>query len=242
MAYLGSTVPGFPNFFMMQGVSHSTYMSQSLSLIRYCVSFRRPDTGPNTTTGHTSILFSEESQIPYLLQLLEPVRAGVLKSVAPADGATDRYNDMLQKRLEDSVWSLCASWYRVGGRGRIFSTFPGPLVLLWWWLRKVRWEDHEIEGPGAEQWRRRHARWSRKALLAMAFLTGALGAVAIAYVVLPGVELSEIVKQAVRVWSLFSRSRPAEPVVMLARRRRMLPETFGEGRSGAFTCERWRRS
>ncbi|KAI0288967.1 hypothetical protein BC826DRAFT_1092860 [Russula brevipes] len=145
MAYLGSTVPGFPNFFMMLG--------------------------PNTTTGHTSVLFSEESQIPYLLQLLEPVRAGVLKAWRPRTA-----------RRTDSVWSLCASWYRVGGRGRIFSTFPGPLVLLWWWLRKVRWEDHEIEGPGAEQWRRHHARWSRKALLAMAFSAGALGA--LAYVVL----------------------------------------------------------
>ncbi|KAI0297687.1 FAD/NAD-P-binding domain-containing protein [Russula brevipes] len=154
----------------------------------------RLDTGPNTTTGHTSVLITEETQVPYLLQLLEPVRAGVLKSVAPTDGATDRYNDMLQKRLENTAWSVCASWYRVGGRGRIFSTFPGPLVLFWWWLRKVRWEDYEIEGPGAEQWRRRHLRWSRKALFATAFLACALGA--LAYLMLfKGVGLGEIVKQ-----------------------------------------------
>jgi len=61
------------------------------------------DIGPNATTGHTSILSSEESQVAYLLQLLEPLRAGVLNSVAPTDAATDRYNDMLQERLEDSA-------------------------------------------------------------------------------------------------------------------------------------------
>ena len=134
------------------------------------------DTGPNTVSGHTSVIFSKESQVTYLLQLLEPVRAGVLTSVAPTDAATDRYNDMLQERLKDSVWSQCASWYRVGGSGRIASTFPGPLVLLWWWLRRLRWEVHEIEGPGAEEWRRRHARWSCMRLVAIITLSCAFGA------------------------------------------------------------------
>jgi hypothetical protein len=134
------------------------------------------NTGPNTVTGHTSVIFSEESQVTYLLQLLEPVLAGVLTSVTPTDAATDRYNDMLQERLKDSVWSQCASWYRVGGSGRIASTFPGPLVLFWWWLRKLRWEDYEIEGPGAEEWRRRHARWSRKRLVAIITLACVFGA------------------------------------------------------------------
>ncbi|KAH9989290.1 FAD/NAD-P-binding domain-containing protein [Russula vinacea] len=170
MAYLGSTVPGFPNFFMMQG--------------------------PNTVTGHTSVLFSEESQVPYLLQLLAPLRAGVLKSVAPTDAATDRYNDMLQERLEDTVWTQCASWYRVGGRGRVFSTFPGPLVLFWWWLRRVRWEDYEIDGPGpgVKEWRRRQAGRSYRALFVEVALVGAL--VALVYAVLLwGVEPREILEQ-----------------------------------------------
>jgi len=91
------------------------------------------------------------------------VRSGALTSVAPTDAATEKYNDMLQERLENSVWSQCTSWYRTGARGRIFSTFPGPLVLLWWWLRMPRWDDYEIEGPGAVQWRRRHGSRARKA-------------------------------------------------------------------------------
>jgi hypothetical protein len=63
---------------------------------------------------------------------------------------------------------------RVGTRGRIFSVFPGPLVLFWWWLRKVRWEDYEIEGVGEEEWRRHYAQQSYIAWLAEAALVGTL--------------------------------------------------------------------
>ena len=135
----------------------------------------------------------------YLLQLFDPVRVGLLNSVAPTDAATDRYNDMLQERLEDSVWTQCASWYRTGSRGRVFSAFPGPLLQLWWWLRTLRWEDHEVEGPGVEKWRRRRARWSYVRLLAMVILAGVLGTLAFA-VLYKGVKWSEIVAQAVRIW------------------------------------------
>jgi hypothetical protein len=200
MAYLGSTVPGFPNFFMMQGMSRSACLNETNfffpthTVARYVLF----DTGPNTTTGHTSVIFSEESQVPYLLQLLEPLRTGLLESVAPTDAATDRYNDMLQERLRDTVWSQCASWYRVGGRGRITSTFPGPLVLFWWWLRRIRWEDYEIKGRGAEEWHRRHARqWSYKSLLVMVALVGLLVALVFA-VLFEVVEPREILEQAVR--------------------------------------------
>jgi len=107
------------------------------------------------------------------------VRAGVLTSVSPKDAATDKYNDMLQDRLEDTVWSQCASWYRVGAKGRIFSTFPGPLCELWWWLRKPRWDDFEVEGPGAKEWSCSHGS-SRLANLATVALVGALGTLAFA--------------------------------------------------------------
>jgi hypothetical protein len=160
-------------------------------------------TGPNTTTGHTSVIFSEESQIPHILQLLAPVRSGALTSVVPTDAATDKYNDMLQERLENSVWTQCASWYRAGARGRIFSTFPGPLVLLWWWLRKPRWDDYEIKGPGAEQWRRRHdGSRARKARAVKFSLVAALGVLALA-AYREDMGISELVDQAVRMWSTF---------------------------------------
>lgn len=135
--------------------------------------------------------------MPYLLQLLEPLRAGLLKSVAPTDEATDRYNDMLQERLQDTVWTQCASWYRVGGRGLITSTFPGPLMLFWWWLRRIRWDDYEIDGPGVDEWRRRHAPWSAKSMLVTVTLVGLLVTL-VCSVLLGAIEPREILEQAVR--------------------------------------------
>jgi hypothetical protein len=130
------------------------------------------------------------------------VRSGALTSVVPTDAATDKYNDMLQARLDNSVWTQCASWYRAGARGRIFSTFPGPLVLLWWWLRKPRWDDFEIQGPGAEQWRRSHGSRARKAWVATAVLVAALGVLGlVAY--REGMGFGELASAAVRMWARF---------------------------------------
>ncbi|KAI0260368.1 FAD/NAD-P-binding domain-containing protein [Gloeopeniophorella convolvens] len=126
MAYLGSTVPGFPNFFMIHG--------------------------PNTGPGHTSAIFMEEAQVSYLLQLYDPLRKGLLKSIAPTDQVTDKYNKKLQAKLENYVWTQCASWYRVGANGRIATNFPGPLVQFAWWLRKPRWSDYTVAGPRVAEW------------------------------------------------------------------------------------------
>ncbi|TFY83518.1 hypothetical protein EWM64_g500 [Hericium alpestre] len=119
-AYLGTTVPGFPNFSIIGG--------------------------PNTGTGHASQIFTEEVQINYALKLYAPVLSGALSSVEPTDAATDAYNEAIQRRLSTSVWSSCASWYRSGATGKIFSIFPGPVSLFWWYLRSPKWKDYRIEG------------------------------------------------------------------------------------------------
>ena len=159
-------------------------------------------TGPNTATGHTSVIFSEESQIPHILQLLAPVHSGAFTAVVPTDAATDKYNAMLQERLKNTVWTQCASWYRAGAQGRIFSTFPGPLVLLWWWLRKPRWDDYEIKGPGAEQWRLRHRSRARRVRAVKFGLVAALGVLAIlAY--REDIGFNGLAGQMERMWSTY---------------------------------------
>jgi hypothetical protein len=129
------------------------------------------------------------------------VRDGALTSVVPTDAATDKYNDMLQERLGNSVWTQCASWYRAGAQGRIFSTFPGPLVLLWWWLRKPRWDDFEVEGPSAEQWRRSHGSRAHKARVMIA-LVAALGVLALA-AYRADMGPNDLVGQTKRMWIIF---------------------------------------
>ncbi|KAI0052204.1 FAD/NAD-P-binding domain-containing protein [Auriscalpium vulgare] len=128
-AYLGTTLPTFPNFIIIEG--------------------------PNTATGHASVVFTEETQINYALQLMKPVLSGDLASFEPTAAASDAYNSHLQRRLDASVWTQCASWYRVGAQGRIFSVFPGPVALFWWWLRAPRWGDYTLTGKGKAAWERR---------------------------------------------------------------------------------------
>lgn len=84
-AYLGMTIPGFPNMFLVYG--------------------------PNTNLGGNSIIFMIERQYRYILKILTygPSYVEVRGEVA------ERFDTELQRRLASSVWSGCASWYHEGG-------------------------------------------------------------------------------------------------------------------------------
>ncbi|KAI5119480.1 hypothetical protein M0805_009504 [Coniferiporia weirii] len=130
-AYMGTTVPEFPNFFIIFG--------------------------PNTATGHASVIFSEEVQINYTIQLLKPIIEKKVKSFSVRAIATEAYNELIQRRLGKSVFVACTSYYRQGMTGKNFAIFPGPLMLFWWWARRPRWEDYEAYG--AEAWIKERQRW-----------------------------------------------------------------------------------
>ncbi|GAA0576234.1 NAD(P)/FAD-dependent oxidoreductase [Paractinoplanes ferrugineus] len=96
-AYLGVTVPGFPNLFMIYG--------------------------PNTNTGSTSVLYFHEAQARYVARLV----ALVDKKRAPIEVRRERaatYDGEMQRRLASSVWTGCQSWYRTAA-GRIVTNWPG---------------------------------------------------------------------------------------------------------------------
>ncbi|KAF7360618.1 hypothetical protein MVEN_00793500 [Mycena venus] len=132
-AYLGTTVPGFPNFFIIAG--------------------------PNLATGHTSAILTEElqerfAQINYILKFVKPILKGLVASFDVTPRATDAYNELIQARLARSVWVQCVSWYRAGGEGKVSSIFPGPMFLYAWWMHAVRWEDYKVN-PTSANWERK---------------------------------------------------------------------------------------
>ncbi len=96
-AYLGMTVPGFPNLVLIYG--------------------------PNTNTGNTSVLYFHESQARYLVQAAGEVAAGHGPLEVRAEVAA-RYDEEIQNRLATSVWTGCQSWYR-NAAGRIVTNWPG---------------------------------------------------------------------------------------------------------------------
>jgi cation diffusion facilitator CzcD-associated flavoprotein CzcO len=98
-AYLGTTVTGFPNLLFLYG--------------------------PNLNLGHSSIVYMLESQIAYALDALRTMR---LRGAAEFDVWPEvqaAYNDELQERLADTVWSSgCGSWY-FDRNGRNSIQWPG---------------------------------------------------------------------------------------------------------------------
>lgn len=99
-AYLGMTVPGFPNFFVVYG--------------------------PNTNLGGSSIISMIECQTGYLGQAARLLERGELKRIEVRAEVAGRYDKEIQERLAGSVWSGCSSWYRTEG-GRITTNWPGKV-------------------------------------------------------------------------------------------------------------------
>jgi len=98
-AYVGTTVAGFPNMFMMLG--------------------------PNTTLGHSSQTVMIEAQIAYVLDALKQMDRRGLVSVEVRPEAQIAYNRWLDTRLAGTVWNAgnCKSWY-LDGSGRNPSIWP----------------------------------------------------------------------------------------------------------------------
>ncbi|KAJ7184677.1 hypothetical protein C8R46DRAFT_465199 [Mycena filopes] len=132
-AYLGVTVPSFPNFFLLAG--------------------------PNTMTGYTSIILTEEIQIKYILQFVKPILDGLVSTFNVTTRATNAYNDLIQARLARSVFVDCLSWYRTGGEGKVSNIFPGSILLYGCWVRRPKWDDFHIKGTG--EWDRKLRRQRR---------------------------------------------------------------------------------
>jgi cation diffusion facilitator CzcD-associated flavoprotein CzcO len=99
-AYLGTTVSGFPNLFMLWG--------------------------PNLNLGHSSIVYMLESQIGYVMQALgamDSANGRAILEVKPE--VQDEWNDYLQGRLAGTVWDTggCKSWY-LDANGRDSVMWP----------------------------------------------------------------------------------------------------------------------
>jgi cation diffusion facilitator CzcD-associated flavoprotein CzcO len=117
-AHRGTTVPGFPNFFMLLG--------------------------PNTGLGHMSVVFMAEAQSRYVLeaiQQMERLGAGALDVRPEAHAA---YNASVQRRMKGTVWTEggCASWY-IDANGLNTSLWPDFAYRFKRELRRFDLENYE---------------------------------------------------------------------------------------------------
>ena len=107
-AWLGITVPGFPNFFMLYG--------------------------PNTNLGHNSIVFMLESQIAHVMRCLKTRDARGGRTIEIESPPFERYNARLQRATRHTVFAGCTSWY-VDPQGRHTVNWPGFTTTYRWLTR-----------------------------------------------------------------------------------------------------------
>lgn len=99
-AHLGTTVSGFPNFFMLLG--------------------------PNTGLGHTSVVYMIEAQIEHVLSALRYMREKNVAAVEPKAEAQAQFVAGVDREMKGTVWTSggCASWY-LDATGRNSTLWPG---------------------------------------------------------------------------------------------------------------------
>lgn len=98
-AYLGATVSGFPNLFLL--------------------------IGPNTGLGHNSMVYMIESQLSYILGCMRTMNRRKLGAIEVRPEIQEVFNNEIQRRMQGTVWtSGCASWY-LDAHGHNTTLWPG---------------------------------------------------------------------------------------------------------------------
>jgi cation diffusion facilitator CzcD-associated flavoprotein CzcO len=117
-AYLGTTVPGFPNLFLL--------------------------VGPNTALGHNSALFMIESQLRYVMDALARMDQAGVQAVDAKRSVAEAFGAEMQRRLQRTVWNTggCTSWYRARD-GVIRALWPGSTLEFRRRTSRFRLEDYE---------------------------------------------------------------------------------------------------
>ena len=120
-AYLGATVPGYPNFFLLAG--------------------------PNTGIGHTSLVVMIEAQIAYVIGALKAMAARGAATVEVRPEPFEIYNTALQSKMGRTVWNTggCSSWY-LDAEGRNTTLWPD---FTWKFHQRTRRFDAEHYEFGA---------------------------------------------------------------------------------------------
>ena len=119
-AYLGVTVPKFPNFFCIYG--------------------------PATNLAHAgSIIFNSECQVRYIMSCLQALREGGYSAMDCRKSVHDAFTKKLDETFSRTVWAHpgVESWYK-NSKGHVTTTSPWLLVDYWNWTRECNLQDYEF--------------------------------------------------------------------------------------------------
>jgi cyclohexanone monooxygenase len=117
-AYLGTTIPGYPNLFTLYG--------------------------PNTN-GVTSIMYILEAQAEYVSRLLGAMIERNARTVEVRREVHDRYNAEIQSAMAGTVWlANCNNYYR-HANGKVVTQFPYSGRVFAERISDLRLDDYYID-------------------------------------------------------------------------------------------------
>jgi cation diffusion facilitator CzcD-associated flavoprotein CzcO len=124
-AYLGTTVAGFPNFFML--------------------------IGPNLGNGHSSAIVLIEAQLTYILDALKTMRSRAADTVDVRPEVQAAYNERVQAALAGTVWNAggCNSYY-LDKNGTNSTIYPWTTIDLRRRTARFRADDYVL-GRGVQE-------------------------------------------------------------------------------------------
>ncbi|MEO5898961.1 MAG: NAD(P)/FAD-dependent oxidoreductase [Ilumatobacteraceae bacterium] len=117
-AYLGTTIPGFPNFFLLYG--------------------------PNTNiVVNGSIIWFSECEVRYMTDVLRVVLEGGHNGLDVREDVHDKFNEEVDAENLRMVWgtSTVSSWYK-NANGRVAQNWPFPLLDFWKRTKSVDESDY----------------------------------------------------------------------------------------------------
>jgi 4-hydroxyacetophenone monooxygenase len=120
-AYLGITVPGFPNFFCLYG--------------------------PGTNLAHgANLIFQSEAQVHYVMDALSLILGGTHRTIEPKQAVHDDYVARYRAEIDQMVWShesVQHSHFK-NANGKIHTVSPWPVPTYWTWMRAINPDDFEL--------------------------------------------------------------------------------------------------
>jgi len=119
-AYLGVTVSGFPNFFILLG--------------------------PNTGLGHNSVVLMIEAQVGYVIHCLRLMRGRKIAAMEVRAESQKHFAANIQNRMARTVWQSggCRSWYQDTRTGENTTLWPGSVIGYLREMRSVSSSEYEL--------------------------------------------------------------------------------------------------
>ncbi|MDD3800382.1 MAG: NAD(P)/FAD-dependent oxidoreductase, partial [Novosphingobium sp.] len=125
-AYMGTTIPGYPNYFLSVG----------------------PNAGPNHAGGLNIV---SEAQVHYMIECLDAMIARGAKTMEPSQAAFERHNRRIDEQMKQMIWThpKSKSYYQ-NSKGRPVGPWPFRLVDMWNEMRGPVEGDYVFDYSEAE--------------------------------------------------------------------------------------------